>query len=78
MLNCVADDSKPLMTIRGQFFLKKVLLWIDGMMQFQWRVAECSHSSLFPILERTEQLSIPRGWERCDRYIGYLGENLMT
>ena len=33
---------------------------------------------LFPILERTEQLSIPRGWERCDRYIGYLGENLMT
>lgn len=33
---------------------------------------------LFPILEKTESLSGPRGWEREDRYIGYLGENLMT
>lgn len=33
---------------------------------------------LFPILKRTEELSIPRGEERADRYIGYLGENLMT
>ncbi len=33
---------------------------------------------LFPILERTESLSVPRGWDRGDRYIGYLGENLMT
>lgn len=33
---------------------------------------------LFSILERTEELSEPKGWERADRYIGYLGENLMT
>lgn len=33
---------------------------------------------LFPILERTEELSVPKGSERSDRYIGYLGENLMT
>lgn len=33
---------------------------------------------LFPILERTEELSSPRGWERADRYIGYIGENLTT
>ena len=33
---------------------------------------------LFPILERTEQLSAPKGWERTDRYIGYIGENLLT
>jgi hypothetical protein len=33
---------------------------------------------LFPILERTEELSIPRGGERADRYIGYMGENLAT
>lgn len=33
---------------------------------------------LFPILARTEELSSPRGWERADRYIGYLGENLTT
>lgn len=35
-------------------------------------------SWLFPILERTEQLSTPRGWERQDRYIGYMGETLET
>ncbi len=33
---------------------------------------------LFPILQRTEELSCPRGWERSDRYIGYMGENLLT
>lgn len=33
---------------------------------------------LFPILERIEQLSEPRGWERQDRYIGYMGEALET
>ena len=33
---------------------------------------------LFPILERVEELSMPKGSERADRYIGYLGENLLT
>ena len=33
---------------------------------------------LFPILERTENLSIPKGSERSDRYIGYMGETLET
>lgn len=33
---------------------------------------------LFPILERVEELSVPRGDERADRYIGYIGENLLT
>lgn len=33
---------------------------------------------MFPILQRTEELSEPRGDERADRYIGYLGENLTT
>lgn len=33
---------------------------------------------LFSILERTEELSYPKGSERADRYIGYLGENLLT
>ncbi len=33
---------------------------------------------LFPILERTEELSIPKGSERSDRYIGYIGETLET
>ena len=33
---------------------------------------------LFPILERTEALSEPKGSERKDRYIGYMGETLET
>ena len=33
---------------------------------------------LFPILERVEELSTPMGSERADRYIGYIGENLLT
>ena len=33
---------------------------------------------LFPILERTEELSVPKGSERRDRYIGYMGETLET
>lgn len=35
-------------------------------------------SWLFPILERTEKLSIPKGKDRSDRYIGYMGESLCT
>lgn len=33
---------------------------------------------LFPILERTEELSVPKGADREDRYIGYMGETLET
>lgn len=35
-------------------------------------------SWLFPILERVEKLSTPKGNERSDRYIGYMGEALET
>ena len=35
-------------------------------------------SWLFPILERVEQLSSPKGSERSDRYIGYIAESLET
>ena len=33
---------------------------------------------LFPILERVEELSVPKGCDRQDRYIGYMGETLAT
>lgn len=33
---------------------------------------------LFPILETVEELSEPKGCDRQDRYIGYMGENLTT
>lgn len=35
-------------------------------------------SWLFPILERVEELSFPKGCDRADRYIGYMGETLET
>ncbi|MCM1264027.1 MAG: DUF4422 domain-containing protein [Butyrivibrio sp.] len=35
-------------------------------------------SWLFPILGRVEELSVPKGNERKDRYIGYMGETLST
>ena len=33
---------------------------------------------LFPILQRVEVLSEPKGCDRADRYIGYMGETLET
>ncbi len=33
---------------------------------------------LFPILMRTEELSVPKGSARSDRYLGYMGETLET
>lgn len=33
---------------------------------------------LFRVLKRTEELTTPKGWERADRFAGYLGENLTT
>ncbi len=33
---------------------------------------------LFKVLERTEELTTPKGAERADRFAGYLGENLTT
>ena len=33
---------------------------------------------LYPILDRVEELSDPRGNERCDRYTAYMSESLET
>ena len=33
---------------------------------------------VFPILKRVEEVSVPKGSERADRYLGYLGESLTT
>ena len=35
-------------------------------------------SWLFPVLERVEELSVPKGTDSADRYIGYMGEVLET
>lgn len=33
---------------------------------------------LFAVLERAEAFVTPKGWERADRFAGYMGENLTT
>ena len=33
---------------------------------------------VFPLLEHTEKLSNPKGWERGDRYTAYMSESLLT
>jgi len=33
---------------------------------------------LFSVLERAEALATPKGWERADRFAGYMGEDLTT
>lgn len=33
---------------------------------------------LFKVLARVEELTTPKGWERADRFAGYMGENLTT
>ncbi len=33
---------------------------------------------MFSVLERVEELTTPKGWERADRFAGYIGENLTT
>lgn len=33
---------------------------------------------LFRVLTRAEELTVPKGWEREDRFAGYMGENLTT
>lgn len=33
---------------------------------------------LFKVLTRAEELTTPKGWERVDRFAGYMGENLTT
>lgn len=58
--------------------LAQPYLYNYNMMIAKEEVLENYCEWLFPILERTEELSSPKGWERADRYIGYLGENLMT
>lgn len=57
---------------RGKYFFN------HNMLVAKKKVFQDYCSWLFPILERTEELSEPKGSERSDRYIGYLGENLMT
>lgn len=58
--------------------LRQRYLYNYNIIVARWQVLAEYCSWLFPILERVEQLSVPQGNERSDRYIGYMGETLET
>lgn len=70
---CAPDYAEALSDIfSGQYFYNY------NMLIAKEQVFQDYCGWLFPILQRTEELSVPRGWERSDRYIGYMGESLTT
>ncbi|MBQ9361752.1 MAG: DUF4422 domain-containing protein [Lachnospiraceae bacterium] len=64
---------EPLSKVLGQRYL-----YNSNIIMAKKRVLRDYCEWLFPILERTEELSVPKGSEREDRYIGYIGETLET
>lgn len=71
-------ELQPDYAERFQEILKQPYLYNYNMIIAKKDILKDYCEWLFPILERTEELSTPKGWERADRYIGYLGENLLT
>lgn len=58
--------------------LKQKYFYNYNMVLAKKAVLEKYCSWLYPILERVEELSKPKGAERADRYVGYVGETLST
>ena len=77
MLQALKELQPAYATAFDEIFAQPYL-YNYNMLLAKREVLEAYCAWLFPILERTEELSIPRGSERADRYIGYLGENLLT
>lgn len=61
-----------------QRILKQKYFYNYNMVLAKKNVLEKYCSWLFPVLERVEEISNPRGSERADRYVGYIGETLST
>ncbi len=60
------------------FVLKQTYLYNYNILLARKNVMADYCEWLFPILERVEELSIPKACDRCDRYLGYIGESLST
>ncbi len=58
--------------------LREKRLYNYNMILARGQALDAYCSWLFPVLERVERLSEPKGDERSDRYIGYMGETLLT
>lgn len=67
------EDAKQVPVI-----LKQRFFYNYNIVLARKEVLEAYCSWLFPILEYVEQHSTPKGADRADRYIGYIGETLET
>ena len=79
--NALLTALKELQSEYAEYFpqvLEQQYLYNYNVILAKKRVLKEYCEWLFPILERTEELSVPNGSERADRYIGYMGETLET
>lgn len=77
----VRDAVSELYPEYAEFFpkvLKQKYLYNYNIILARKRVLAEYCGWLFPILERLEKNSVPRGADRADRYVGYAGESLAT
>ncbi len=77
-LLAAVQELQPEYAARMREILKQPYLYNYNIMLARKSVLEQYCSWLFPILGRVEELSTPKGCDRTDRYIGYLGETLAT
>lgn len=77
-LNSALSELQPKYAKVFPDILKQRFLYNYNVIIAKKEVLEDYCRWLFPILARVEELSEPKGSERADRYIGYMGETLET
>lgn len=77
MLQALAERQPKYAEAYEQIFLQPYF-YNYSIMIAKKSVLEDYFRWLFSILERTEELSVPKEWERSDRYLAYMGESLTT
>lgn len=75
---CALEELYPeYAKVYDQFF-SQPYFYSHNLILAKTQVFEDYCAWLFPLLEKIEELSSPKGWERGDRYIAYISESLLT
>ena len=72
------EEIQPMYAEKFEKVLKQKYLYNYNIIIARKTVLKEYCNWLFPILERLEELSIPKAIDRKDRYIGYVAETLET
>ena len=75
---CATQELQPKYAEKFPCIMKQKFLYNYNIILAKKDVLTKYCNWLFPILERVEELSLPKGHERADRYMGYIGETLET